>query len=156
MALPKPAQLKIAEGNRSKLGRDKLRPDPQGKGAPHLPPRLAEDETAMWHAVVASLPDGLLTAADDGILERYVVAWARFRNARILLQTEGMTIKSERGTVRHPLLAIMSQAEKAMHASGGELGLSPVARARLAALDTFEHDPLSMLLGGSVNDNEAG
>lgn len=153
MALPKPSQLKIAEGNRSKLGEDKLKPDPQGKGKPNLPPDLAEDEIAMWHAVVASLPDGLLTSADDGILERYVVSWARFRNARILLRTMGMTITTERGVVKNPLLTIIIQANKEMHAAGGELGLSPVARARLAALDLNEFDPMSMLLGGAVNDN---
>lgn len=107
----------------------------------------------LWLDVVASLPDGILSSADDGILERYVVAWARFRDAKKRVEETGTLVKSVHGPVRNPLLIVMSQATKEMHAAGGELGLSPVSRARLAALDTFQDDPMAMLLGGAVNDN---
>ena len=36
-----------------------------------------------------------------------------------------------------------------MHAAGAEIGLSPVARARLANTDFGENDPIGMLLGDS-------
>jgi P27 family predicted phage terminase small subunit len=151
--LPKPARIKMIEGNRSKIAVAKLKSDPQGLGPPRLPPGLSEAEELLWLDVVASLPDGILSSADDGILERYVVAWARFRDARKRLAETGTLVKSVHGPVRNPLLIVISQATREMHMAGSELGLSPVSRARLAALDTFQDDPMALLLGGAFNDN---
>lgn len=144
---PKPAQTKIIEGNRSKVSIAKIGRDPAGLGFPRMPPGLSDGEEELWLDVVASLPEGLLTSADEGILERYVRAWFRYRGACKKMAETGILIKSPNGPVRNPLLVVVNQAERAMHAAGAEIGLSPVARARLANTDFGESDPIGMLLG---------
>lgn len=144
----KPSRLKMLEGNRSKVGKAMIFVDPPGKGHPQMPPDLSDLEQEMWVDIVASLPDGLLSRADNAILERFVTAWARFRAARILIRETGLLVTTQLGLVRNPVLVIEQAARKEMHASGGELGLSPVARARLASVDRWDDDPMEQLLDG--------
>lgn len=144
---PKPSAIKIMEGNRSKVARDSIGEDPQGVGRPRVPSHLTADERKLWADVVASLPVGLLTLADEAVLERMAVAWARFRAANKTIASTGLMVQSPNGPVRNPLIVILNAAAKEMHAAGSELGLSPVARARLAAPNAGDDDPMSLLLG---------
>lgn len=145
---PKPMQVKIAEGNRSKVALAKLIPDPQGKGTPHMPPDLTPVEEEMFMDVITSVPDGLLSAADDGVLERYVSAWSRFREARLQVAKVGLLVRSPVGPVRNPLLVVMHNAAREMAAAGSELGLSPTARARLTTGGKTGPDPMDWLIDG--------
>jgi P27 family predicted phage terminase small subunit len=147
----KPTSIKIQEGNRRKVGKDHLQPDLAGIGVVAMPDELTQVEQRLWRKVVASLPEGLLTRADEGVLERFVVAWARFRSTTKSIAATGLIVKSGDGWARNPLLVVQNHAAKEMHAAGSELGLSPVARARLAA-PTFEaNDPMAMLLGDGLD-----
>jgi P27 family predicted phage terminase small subunit len=147
----KPRQMKIAEGNRNKVGKDKIYQEPQGIGFPRLPPGLTEEEEGLWLDTVGSLPDGLLSQADDGALETFARYWALYRQCNRQIAVDGLMIavKNKFGDsfMRHPLIPVMNQAAKIMNAVGGNLGLSPVARARLASPDRWQHDPLALLLG---------
>lgn len=151
---PKPALVKQLEGNRSKIARAKLLADPRGNGVPRVPAHLSADERALWSDVVRSLPVGLLTRADEGCLERYAIAWARFREASKKITMSGLLIQSSLGPIRNPLLVVQNVAAKEMHAAGSELGLSPVSRARMAAPGSFEDDPMELLLG--MDEDETG
>jgi P27 family predicted phage terminase small subunit len=139
--------IKIAEGNRRQRGRAELRPDAQGLGRPRLPLHLSEVEAGLWLDVVASLPVVLLSRADEAMLERMAVAWAEFREVHETIKKTGKLVQSPQGPVRNPLLIVREKASREMHLAGEVLGLSPVARARLAATDTADSDPMELLLG---------
>lgn len=144
---PKPSMIKELEGNRSKLGRAHLRPDARGIGVPRPPVYLTADQRALWADIVASLPVGLLSRADEQVLERMVVAWSRYRECQIKITASGLLIQSPQGPIRHPLLVTQARADREMHAAGEVLGLSPAARARLSASESPEDDPMALLLG---------
>lgn len=145
---PLPKEVKIAEGNRSKVARDKLIPDaPKGLGLPSLPPGMDEDETRLWLEVVGCLPKNLLTRADNSMLERMATAWARWRNVKKTIKTVGLLVNSPNGPIRNPLLVVLNATQKEMHACSSELGLSPVSRARLTAAGAEDDDPMALLLG---------
>ena len=153
---PKPSVIKQREGNRSKVGRAKIRDDPRGKGRPTVPQHLSADERMLWAHVIRSLPIELLTMADDGVLERYAVAWNTFRQANALIDKDNLTVRSPQGDKPNPLLAVRNVAAKEMHAAGSDLGLSPAARARLSLAVGDAEDPMSLLLGmtGEEDDDD--
>lgn len=142
---PKPNLIKRLEGNRS---RREIPPEIIAMGRPRVPDEFSGEERQLWAAVMRSLPIGLLTAADQSVLERMAVAWARFRECQRKITQVGLMVKSERGPARNPLLIVQKQAAEEMHACGEVLGLSPVARSRITASDPGDDDPLSLLLDG--------
>jgi P27 family predicted phage terminase small subunit len=143
-----PKEVKIAEGNRSKVAKADLEPNaPKGLGTPSMPPGMDDEEQACWREVVGSLPVGLLTRADNSMLERMATAWARFRATKASIKATGTLVKSPSGPIRNPLWVILNAAQKEMHACSSELGLSPVSRARLAMAADGAEDPMAMLLG---------
>lgn len=145
---PKPKQLKIAEGNRSKVGMGQLHDEPQGRGRPRIPPGFTPDQIEMWLDVIGSLPDGLLSRADESALETFVWNWDTVRQARLEIDRTGLLIKTPEGYVRNPLLVVLNNAAKLMASYGGQLGLTPVARAKLAHPTKWDDDPLEMLING--------
>jgi P27 family predicted phage terminase small subunit len=145
--IPKPSAIKIAEGNRRKVAKAQLKEDPRGKGRPELPPNLSALETQLWLNVVDSLPDGLLSRADEGALESFAREWATYREADEKIKKSGLLVQSPQGPIRNPLLVVRNYAVRNMISLGGVLGLSPVARARLAAPGAGAEDPMELLLG---------
>jgi P27 family predicted phage terminase small subunit len=144
---PKPAAIKIAEGNRRKVAKAELKEDPRGIGSPRLPGRLTEVEQQLFLDIVASLPVGLLSRADESALEAYAVEWATFRESDTKIKASGLLIQTPQGPIRNPLLAVRNNSVKAMTSIGSNIGLSPVARARLAAPGAGADDPMELLLG---------
>jgi P27 family predicted phage terminase small subunit len=143
----RPGPIKELEGNRAKQGKAKLKPDPRGIGQPRMPDHLTEIERELWADVVASLPVGLLSRADDAVLERMATAWARWRRVKIKIDETGDLVKSSMGPVRSPLYPVLHAAEREMQSCGEVLGLSPVSRARLVAPGAAAEDPMELLLG---------
>jgi P27 family predicted phage terminase small subunit len=141
---PKLTALKLIEGN---PGKRKLHADLVGVGAPIMPPHLSELELFFWHATIAAIPPGVLSAADSAILERFVTAWARFRECQQQLARTGLLVRGMSGPIRNPLLAVQRQASAEMHAAGAELGLSPVSRTRLGNPAADKNDDFEWLLG---------
>ena len=142
---PKPAHLHAIEGTRGKY-RDELRPI---AASPVPPAYLTAEQLARWQDIVESLPAGLLSKADTQVLERMSVAWASYRDVTGKILTAGLLVRGHLGeAVRNPLLIIRKQAAEEMHACGMVLGLSPLARARLAnPKPNLADDPLAILLG---------
>jgi len=98
--------------------------------------------------VVASLPPGTLTRADEQVLERMACAWAQFREACAGLRKSATIVRGDRGqAVRSPLLIVKNQAAAEMNNCGIQLGLSPLSRTRLTEVDPVSDDPLAILLG---------
>jgi len=146
MPAPKPAALKLREGNR---GHRRIRTNElKGRGKPRCPGHLTDLEKACWRSVVASLPPDTLTAADEQILERMATAWAQFRAACEGLRKSSTIVRGDRGqAVRSPLLIVKNQAAQEMNSCGIQLGLSPLSRTRLSEVDPIDDDPLAILLG---------
>ncbi|THK37639.1 phage terminase small subunit P27 family [Ensifer sp. MPMI2T] len=144
---PKSKIIKIAEGNRSKVGVHRIHDEPQGLGHPRMPPGMNELAEELWLDTVSSLPEGVLTRADEAALETFAVNWATFRQAREKLDMTGLLVQSPHGPIRNPLLVVMNNAAKLMMQSGAELGLTPAGRARLAHPERWDTDPITLLLG---------
>ena len=148
----KPRAIKRLEGNRRKVARAELeKEEPRGMGRPRLPVHLSTEERRLWSDVVSSLPSDLLSQADEAVLERFVVAWAEFRDAHVKITKTGTLVQSPQGPIRNPLLTVRHQAAREMHLAGGEIGLSPVARARLTTEGREEDDPMALLLGDDLD-----
>jgi P27 family predicted phage terminase small subunit len=125
----KPAAVKLAEGNR---GKRRIHPDLNAEGKPECPEYFTADQRLRWHRLIVVLPRKLLAAADGAIIERFIVSWQRFRDCEVMLQKTGMLVHTPTGPKRNPLLGIQLHCDRVMAGAGIELGLSPVARARLA------------------------
>jgi P27 family predicted phage terminase small subunit len=145
MSHKKPASLRILEGNRGHrpINRNEL----IGIGEPVPPACLTREQLERWHEIVASLPRGLLTAADTSILERMAVAWAMFRETTAAINEAGMLVPGQRGeNVKNPLCTVRRMATDEMQVCGAALGLSPQARMRLVN-PSEPDDPMAVLCG---------
>jgi P27 family predicted phage terminase small subunit len=141
----KPAVIRQLEGNRGK------RPIPNeiaGRGKPRCPDDLSDDQKRCWQAVVRSVPEGILTSADNQVLERMAIAWALHREAARLIREGAVLVKGhDSRPTKNPALTIMRQASQEMELCGTALGLTPYARTRLQAPEAEDDDPLALLLG---------
>lgn len=151
----KPSTVKALEGNRSKFGRAAIKTDPRGVGRPQVPAYLKQTEKELFRACLAALPVTILSRADTAILERFAVSWARFRLAHDEVWRVGHMVQSPQGPIINPYIGMMERAAKEMHRAGAELGMSPVARARLATVATVDDDPMSLLLGDDLDPTGA-
>lgn len=133
----KPSSVKQAEGNR---GHRRILRDLKADGKPACPDYFDAQQRLRWHRLVATLPTHVLTGADSAILERFTVAWHRFRQCEVMIAKTGLLIQTPNGPKRNPLLQIQFHCDRAMASAGIELGLSPAARARLARPE-HETDP---------------
>jgi P27 family predicted phage terminase small subunit len=141
----KPAVIRKREGNPGK------RPIPNeiaGRGKPRCPDHLSDDQKRCWQAVVRALPEGILTSADNQVLERMAVAWALHREAARLIREGAALVKGhDSRPTKNPALTIMRQASLEMELCGTALGLTPYARTRMQAPEAEDDDPLALLLG---------
>lgn len=116
---PKPAALRIIEGNREHRP---IKETPKIQSIYPEPPRWMRGiARAEWKRVVPHLAKvGLLTAIDVAMLEAYCVSYARWRE-----------LKGERGE---------AQAMRDLKAMATEFGMSPSARTRVEFIKGKESD----------------
>jgi len=140
---PKPAHLKLVEGN---PGKGRIGKEPKPRSVIPTPPDdlggLAKEE---WRRIAPELQAmGLLHDCDRSTLVSYCQAWERWYIAYRLLtklreedpETGGLIITTSTGNViQHPAVGIANKAAKEMLGFASELGLTPVARARLGIAD---------------------
>jgi P27 family predicted phage terminase small subunit len=96
---------------------------------------LSEPAKAEWRRLAPELHRlGLLTVLDHTAFAAYCSSFARWVEADRLLQTEGLLATGSTGnTIAHPLFKVATQSARDMIKAGAEFGLTPSARARLAA-----------------------
>jgi len=139
---PIPLQLRRLRGN---PGKRALRAEPEPAREPKCPeppPFLDSYARDEWWRVAPELHRlGLLTMLDVSPLAVYCEAYDRWRTAEEALavmregdeETHGLMIKTAEGNARaNPLVKIAADAAGAMIAVAGLLGMTPVARSRLA------------------------
>jgi len=99
-------------------------------------PDLPDDAAAVWDETVARLATGRLVGlADSGAIERYcryVVIW---RRAAMVCEQEGTTRQTDRGPADAAEFRQMRQLGQELLKLELQLGLTPVARARLSQPD---------------------
>lgn len=154
---PKPTALKILEGNPGH--RPLNQHEPQATpGEPVMPKGMSKEAKREWKRVVPQLLDmGVLSVIDASALEAYCEAYAEFKQADKLIQTEGLVYTTAGGLKkRHPAVAIRADAQKRMKAFLCEFGMSPSSRTRLVTkdADTNQSNPWDELLNSETAETK--
>lgn len=106
-----------------------------GKGkVPVAPGWLPKEAKTEWKRIMPGLTDRrILTTEDMGNVENYCLAQAQVRQCQAVLTAEGMFVQSETSAPRpHPAFRTMHSAMTIARQLAAELGLTPVARARVS------------------------
>jgi len=139
---PTPTRLKLIRGN---PGRRPLRREPEPACAPKCPeppPHVTEHGADEWRRTGPELHRlGLLSVLDMSAFEAYCIAYGRWRKAEEeLVDAELVVPGSTENRVANPLLKIATRAARDLIRFGSEFGLTPSARARVAAGRVFPED----------------
>jgi P27 family predicted phage terminase small subunit len=148
---PMPTHLKLLRGN---PGKRPIRPEPEPVVSEQVPPPpalltgYALDE---WNRVAPELHRiRLLSVLDLQILALYCLSYKRWRDCEEVLRsmaerdpaTSALLIRRRDGSVgRNPIVKMSSHAAQQMIAAAGHFGMSPAARARIAAGIGYEPPP---------------
>ena len=133
--LKKPTALRLVEGtkDRRKVADRKDEPVPLNPlGNP--PSRLVAREKEVWDRVGRELPPGMLRGVDEYVVVAFCRAVALGDEAAEKLRASSMLLKTPNGSVQQsPYIGIVNRQAVLIKSLGAELGLSPAARARIAA-----------------------
>jgi P27 family predicted phage terminase small subunit len=155
---PKPTQLKILEGNRSKRPLNRREPvPPAGKVAP--PAWLlarGRDSWAMkaWRRLAPRLQAmGVLTTVDTEALGLLCDTLALYLETSEVVAEKGATYRARSTTGRviiktRPEVAIAADAYKRVKSMMAEFGLTPSARSRVVTTKAESRDPFEEFLAG--------
>jgi P27 family predicted phage terminase small subunit len=140
---PLPTNLHVLRGNPSKKP---IRPEPQPtrtEQVPDAPAFLIGYACDEWHRVAPELHRlGLLTVLDIALLAAYCRAYHTWRTAIEALHDmaerdpvmHGLIVKSRAGAaMQNPIVLTARQAANDMLRFAAEFGLTPAARAHIAA-----------------------
>jgi P27 family predicted phage terminase small subunit len=154
---PVPTRLRLLRGN---PGKQAIRPEPQPPepiALPEPPDFLNDEAKSEWARVGEELRRlRLLTIVDTKSFAAYCVAYARWAAAERALKgmaerdsiTHGLLVKGSLGTpIQNPLVKVAANAARDMVRYASEFGLTPVARARIAAGPTGYDGPPSKFAG---------
>ena len=133
---PKPAAIRIAEGNRSRRpinGRELMVPF----SMPEAPEWLDADALLHWERLSRVLEDlGCSHDADQATMASLCIALATLAEARSQLaelpKGQRLVVKMPGGAVtENPLVGTIRRQIDQIHRLGADFGLSPVARVKL-------------------------
>jgi P27 family predicted phage terminase small subunit len=141
---PKPARLKLIDGNPGKrpIGREPQPPASQ----PTCPAHLSPTAKAEWKRLAPMLNQiGVLTQADRAVLAAYCQAYGRWVEAERRLKETPPLLKTPSGYAQQsPWLSIANKQIELMVRLMAELGLTPSARSRLAVQVSLRRKPWEM------------
>jgi P27 family predicted phage terminase small subunit len=130
-----------------------IKPEPQPRSTKECPPppaHLSEYAVREWQRVGPELHRlGLLTVLDETSFAAYCQSYGLWRMAEERLAQEDLMVPGERHDVANPLLKIAAQAARDLIRLGTEFGLTPSARARVAAGIGAEPSKFGDLLAGA-------
>jgi P27 family predicted phage terminase small subunit len=145
----KTLEMKLLTGNPGKRSLNKSRAvAPAGKLI--LPDYFSEEQAAIWNETIANAPKRVLRPADRELLIAFCEQVAIKRQAQRELNkaaadrrtedgsTEYLSVETERGWVKNPLITVVDTAVKNIRYLASELGLSPASRERLGSQDEDE------------------
>jgi P27 family predicted phage terminase small subunit len=117
-----------------------------GRSVPPMPRDLTPRMQTAWRAIVRDLDAAsLLDRADWAVVEALAVAVGRAREARVIVNRDGVLATNSQRQVAHPALGIEERAWREVRQLAEQLPLSPWGRARLRigradADDDFERE----------------
>ncbi|WP_413207010.1 phage terminase small subunit P27 family [Rhodospirillum sp. A1_3_36] len=119
------------------------------KAAP-APSWLPDDAKKEWRRVMPGLARRRVLAAEDlATLENYCLAVGQIREGQRDIATQGRYVKSAEGVPRpHPAMRVIHTAMTQARQLAGELGLTPVARARMGTGEKATDDGWGDLVDG--------
>ena len=130
---PKPARLKLIDGNPGKRPIRGREPKPP-TALPTCPAHLSATAKSEWKRLAGVLNEiGLLTRIDRTVLAAYCQAYGRWVEAERKLAETPPLLKTPAGYVQvSPWITISNKQVELMTRLMAELGLTPSARSRLA------------------------
>ena len=160
---PKPAELRVLEGNASK------RPIPETmhcRPMDKTPPTILSDEGRQeWQRVMQTvgMAAGVLQEQDRPALTALCLTWEQYIDATNLVQRTGVLIKSQGrqadrpAVVRNPAMQVARDCLTSLLALWGRFGMTPSDRARLGALKPNDdaENPLQDILAAAKAEAEA-
>lgn len=168
---PKPISLRIAEGDRRKVGRMKLAtkstPQPE-RGLPSCPYYLHGRARAAWNVWRVELEAMQLDAAGDAMmLEAACVNFQTAVRAHLKIEEQGEVINEpitsrDTGQIigyrskKNPWVAVREHAHRLLLSFCSEFGVSPAARTRLNINppDHSEQNIEALLRGPMLTDEQ--
>lgn len=135
---PDPPELKILKMNASRTVASGPFADLRDAGQPPKPEAIkgCEIASAEWDRLLSLLSErAILSPADLGVLTAYCSAYSTVVRCREELNKSPLTVLSAGGSLKpHPLLGVLSGAERSLVSFASELGLSPTARGRVTTI----------------------
>jgi P27 family predicted phage terminase small subunit len=130
---PKPIEQRQREGNPG--NRPLPEPVKLQPGQIVKPDDLPPAASKLWDDVVPVLEEArVLNRIDTAALLALCLQWHRAEQARVVLAKEGLfTFGSTGQIVEHPALGVERQAHQMFIRFAEQFGITPVARARIAA-----------------------
>jgi len=148
----KPTNLRVLEGNPGKRPLPKNEPKPRNSLL-ICPKYLQSDAIAYaeWNRIVPELYKlGLLTVADQTVMELYCSQYSIYRQALETLNADGMITNNIRqGDKANPAVSIAREAAKIIKSVAVEFGLTPSSRSRISLPSDIADDPMERLLSGT-------
>jgi P27 family predicted phage terminase small subunit len=132
---PIPKALHALHGNPSHKNLDDIE-EPRARGPLGPPPSwLDEDARQVWLDLQEVMPLGIIASCDLPTMCAYCNSVALHRRAAIKLrETGGAVIRNhDRDLIKNPWLFVLDRQAMLILRFSAELGLSPVARASMAA-----------------------
>ena len=142
---PSPTGLKIALGNPGKRPIRNCVIAP--RGIMQCPSHFTDEEKLIWGQSTAASAYGVIKPADQELLitfcQQVAIQRQAMRELMVMAErnrqadgsTSYMTVATERGIVKNPLLTVLDASAKTIRALASELGFSPASRERLTSDD---------------------
>jgi P27 family predicted phage terminase small subunit len=130
---PKPAHLKVLEGNPGKRPLNPRQPRPEVK-VPTCPAHLSPSAKAEWKRLARQMHVlRIPTELDRAALAAYCQAYGRWVEAEKKLKETPVLLKLPSGYIQpSPWLGIANKQLELMHKYMSDLGLSPTTRSRVS------------------------
>jgi len=111
------------------------------------PAYFSDEERVIWDHSLAASALGVIKPADQELLitfcQQVAIQRQAMRELKVMAEknkqvdgsTSYMTVTTERGVVKNPLLTVLDASAKTIRALASELGFSPASRERLTSDD---------------------
>ena len=133
---PLPMAVKAIKGTVQKCRVNPHEPKPTGVLC-EAPEYMSDSAKEAWDYAVANSPQGLLSALDGAVLERWANCSGLYREALSKINragVSGMIVKTPSGILRRsPLMDVIRDLALEMKGYETEMGFTPASRSRISA-----------------------
>lgn len=128
---PKPAYLRVLDGNAGHRPANSDAPKPVGELI-EPPLELSPSQQRVWREAIRAAPPGMLKHLDHSVFRAWVIAVDTLEEVRKKVVLLGMVIKGPAGqAIVNPLLREQRGQANLVRQLASELGFSPTARQRV-------------------------